>query len=156
MEQTRRCPYCAEEIRVEAIRCRYCQSHVGGSDPGDWFRSRGGIDPAGWYRSHPERKLAGVASAVAHGLGLPLAIVRVGFIVLTLGFFHLLGPALYVALWLVIPLNPGEDSLMDRGIARLRALVTSWQHSSPPRGPRANGHDTHAFVSPDVPGGLGG
>ena len=157
MEETRRCPYCAEEIRAEATRCRYCQSHVGSADPGAWFRSRGGIDPAGWYRNHLERKLAGVASAIAHGLGFPLAIVRVAFIVLTLAFFHLIGPALYVALWLVIPLNPGEDSQMDRAVARLRAIIAGWsQHSCAPRRPRPNGHDTHVYVAPDVPAGLGG
>ena len=125
---------------MEATRCRYCQSRIGG------------IDPSGWYRNHPERKLAGVTAAVAHGLGVALAFVRIAFIVLTLAFLHFLGPALYVALWLVIPFAPGDDSLLDRGIARVRALVASWQGSARPPSARPNGPIRDAYGMPDVPG----
>ena len=81
MAETRKCPYCAEEIRAEAIRCPHCRSRVATSD-----RDR-------WYRDHPERRIAGVAAAVAHAFALPIMGVRLGFVVLT--FVHLLGPIIY-------------------------------------------------------------
>ena len=34
MPDTKRCPYCAEEIRGEAVRCRYCRSRLSGFDVG--------------------------------------------------------------------------------------------------------------------------
>ena len=137
MEQTRRCPYCAEEIRAEATRCRYCHSRLGT------------IDPSGWYRNHQERRLAGVTAAIAYGVGAPLALVRVVFVVAALAFLHVIAPALYAALWLIVPFNPGEDSLLDRAIARVRHVLASWHeppHVHPPR--RPNG----GYPAPDVPG----
>jgi phage shock protein C len=110
MEGTRKCPYCAEDIRPEAIRCPYCRSRIAA------------LDPARWYRDHPERRLAGVAGAIAHAMAFPLTVVRVGFIVLT--FLHLLGPLVYGALWLVIPFHPGEPSPLERAVAALRDWFT--------------------------------
>jgi len=131
MADLRKCPYCAEEISVDAVRCRYCRSYVMSTQV------------AGrWHRAHPERRLAGVAAALAHGLGLPLAAVRAGFIVLV--FFHLLGGFLYAALWLVIPAAPGEDSALDRGLLRARDAIDSFLElwtgrprggGAPPRNP---------------------
>jgi phage shock protein C len=110
MEATRRCPYCAEEIAAEAVRCKHCRSRLSM------------VDPRGWHRDQPGRKIAGVAVAVARSLAWPVGAVRAAFVLAT--FFHLLGPLLYLALWLTIPLRPGGDSLLDRLLAEARALVT--------------------------------
>ncbi len=109
MEETRTCPYCGEAIRVEAVRCRYCRSRLTA------------LDPERWHRDHADRRLAGVATAVARALAVPVGAVRVGFLVLA--FFHLLGPILYGALWLVVPFRAGEDSPLTRGLARVRAVA---------------------------------
>ena len=121
------CPYCAEDIRSEAIRCPHCRSRLKG------------LDPTTWHRDHPERRVAGVSAAVAHGLGVSLPAVRAGFVVLT--FFHLLGPALYGLLWLITPSRPGEKPPFEQGIARARVAAERFARGSGggtmPQEPRA-------------------
>lgn len=109
MDETRRCPYCAEDIGAEAVRCPHCRSRL----------TAGGAQP--WYRDHPERRIAGVAAALAHAFGVPASAMRLGFIALT--FLHLLGPLVYGLLWLLVPFRPEDESLAEVGLGRARDLV---------------------------------
>ena len=88
MIDTRKCPFCGEEIRSEAIKCRYCGSRLGNSRD--------------WFRSSSDRMVAGVCGGLAEEFGLPPAVVRLGFVLLTLFSFGT-GLLLYLVLWVVMP-----------------------------------------------------
>jgi phage shock protein PspC (stress-responsive transcriptional regulator) len=88
MIDTRKCPFCGEEIRSEAIKCRYCGSRLGSSRD--------------WFRSSSDRMVSGVCGGLAEEFGLPPAVVRLGFVLLTLFSFGT-GLLLYIVLWVVMP-----------------------------------------------------
>jgi phage shock protein PspC (stress-responsive transcriptional regulator) len=115
------CPFCAEDIRVGAIRCPHCRSRL---DP------IASIGSDRWHREHSGRRLAGVAAGIAATTGLPVAVVRAAFIVLT--FVHLAGPVLYAALWVTMPDGPGDEPFADRVIDAIRDLFGPSHRSSRP------------------------
>ncbi len=88
------CPWCAESIRVEAVKCRYCGSLLDASG------ARSLSEP--WLRPREDRMLAGVCAGLAEQFGLSVTIVRLAF---ALGAFFSAGIFLvvYLALWLAMP-----------------------------------------------------
>jgi phage shock protein PspC (stress-responsive transcriptional regulator) len=99
---TKRCPYCAEEIRAEAIKCRYCGSRVDG----------GGLARA-WHRSREGKWIAGVAAGLSKELGLSVTLIRLVFIIATI--LGLWGIVVYLAMWALMPLAPEPDDDSGNG-----------------------------------------
>jgi len=97
---TKDCPYCAEPVKGPASICPHCRSSLGNPSGPDT------------YRNHAGRQIAGVSIALAEGFGVSVTFVRLGFIVAT--FISFIGPPLYLALWLLLPAEPGGLSPLGR------------------------------------------
>ena len=93
MPDTKRCPYCAEEIRAEAVKCRWCGGLLGGN-----------VLSRAWYRSRRDKKIAGVCAGLAEEFGVSVTLIRLAFVLATL----IGGPGivLYLVLWVVMPMAP--------------------------------------------------
>ena len=76
-----------------------------------------------WHRGGPERRLAGVCTALARELGVPLPAVRAAFVLaVALPGIRVLAAGLYLALWFVTPPAQGEPSGLDRAIVAVEDL----------------------------------
>ena len=89
------CPYCAEEIRAEARKCRHCGSMVEG---GNAFTRT-------WYRVRETKTVAGVCAGLAEQFGVSVTLVRLAFLLSAL-FGGGMGIVIYLVLWVVMPYRP--------------------------------------------------
>ncbi len=91
-----KCPYCAEEIQDEAIKCRHCGSNL---DKSSWSGKR-------LFRSRADRKLAGISGGMGSYLDCDSTLIRVGWVLATFvsGGLAILA---YLVLIFIIP-NEGK------------------------------------------------
>ncbi len=103
MNEMKQCPFCAEEIRLEAVKCRHCRTNLD---------RRSSLSD--WTRRSEDRMVAGVCSGIGQYFDIPVSVVRLAFAIGAI--FSGFGPAviLYVILWVVMPLEEAvyadEDS----------------------------------------------
>lgn len=101
------CPYCFEEIKAEATRCRWCRSTLSPA-----FTQRA------WSRDLPGRKFLGVAGAMAANTNISVVAWRVLFVLLTL--FHGLGLVAYFTIFFLTPFSPNGVAPYERIIKACR------------------------------------
>lgn len=87
----KQCPYCAEDIQDQAVKCRYCGSLLDGS-----------ALTRTWYRSRRGKMIAGVCAGLAEQFGISVTALRLAVVLLTLlgaGW----GIIVYIVLWVIMP-----------------------------------------------------
>lgn len=88
------CPYCRTENAPGATRCASCTSWMVAERP----------PPREWTRARSERLLGGVARGLSTRFGVPVAAMRLAFLLsVLLGGWGIL---VYIAFWIAMPLEP--------------------------------------------------
>jgi phage shock protein C len=112
---TKKCPYCAEEIQEEAVKCKHCNSWLA-QRPAQPALGPPVLPVAGegrrLLRSSYNRMLGGVCGGMGTYLGVDPTLIRIAYAVCTVFTAIFPGIILYIILLIIIPL---DDSVPSSG-----------------------------------------
>ena len=106
--QSKKCPFCAEEIQLEAVKCKHCNSWLDSAPPrGVAGGSFGSFASKRLRRSSSDRMVFGVCGGLGHMFDIDPTVIRALYALLTV--FTVVIPCLILYLIMAVIIPPEPD-----------------------------------------------